>query len=119
MYKKLILTFYKGLHILAFPCNQFGGQEPHSEHDIKNFACNHYHAAYPLFSKIEVNGANTHPLYQYLRAHSKLGEDGAHHVKKVSWNFEKFLVSADGTSVVHYPSGVSPKQIEGDIAKHF
>jgi glutathione peroxidase len=104
---------------LAFPCNQFGAQEPSCELDIKNFASSNYQADYPLFSKIEVNGANTHPLYQFLRAHSKLGEDGLEAVKPVTWNFEKFLVNADGTSVVNYHPKVAPNDIAADIAKHF
>ena len=102
------------MEILAFPCNQFGQQEPSCEADIKSFA-EGYGAEYKLFSKIEVNGANTHPLYQFLRTNSELKRaDGS--VTKISWNFVKFLVDRKGEVVKHYLHRVSPKKVAEDIA---
>jgi len=83
----------QGLEILAFPCNQFGGQEPWAEPKIKEFV-SQYPAKFPMFSKIEVNGANTHPIYQWLK--KSLPGD-------VTWNFEsKFIVNRDGIPVKRF-----------------
>ena len=90
----------RGLEILGFPCNQFMGQEPGTENEIKTFCETSYGVTFPLFSKLEVNGAGTHPLYQWLKS-----ETGGADVK---WNFEKFLVGKDGTIVERFGPRTSP-----------
>ncbi|KAG6433210.1 hypothetical protein SASPL_104818 [Salvia splendens] len=102
----------QGLEILAFPCNQFGGQEPGSNRDIKNFACTRYKAEFPIFDKVDVNGPNTAPVYQFLKSNA-----GGFLGDLVKWNFEKFLVNKDGKVVERYPPTTSPLQIEKDIKK--
>jgi glutathione peroxidase len=79
----------RGLEILGFPCNQFAGQEPGTEAEIRHFCETRYGVTFPLFSKIEVNGPGTHPLYAWLKTETN-GKD-------ITWNFEKFLVGKDGT----------------------
>ncbi|KAH9610323.1 hypothetical protein KSS87_019313 [Heliosperma pusillum] len=102
----------QGLEILAFPCNQFGGQEPGSNNEIKNFACTRYKAEYPIFDKVDVNGPNTAPVYQFLKSSA-----GGFLGDLVKWNFEKFLVDKNGKVVERYPPTTSPIQIEKDIQK--
>ena len=103
------------MEILAFPCNQFGAQEPACEIDIKNFATNNYQADYQLFSKIDVNGAGTHPLYQYLRSNSTLADAEGEGVGAITWNFEKFLVDANGNVLKNFHPKVAPNDIVTDI----
>lgn len=81
--------------VLGFPCNQFGNQEPGTTEEIKSFCTNVYGITFPISQKVEVNGPNAHPIYKYLKESSG--------VTNIGWNFEKFLVSADG-SITHYPS---------------
>jgi glutathione peroxidase len=103
----------KGLVILGFPCDQFGHQEPGDENEIKNFCSLTYEVSFPMFAKIEVNGANAHPLYQHLKsaAPGLLGTEG------IKWNFTKFLVGKDGKIVERYAPVDTPAKIEADIAK--
>ncbi|HZW50643.1 MAG TPA: glutathione peroxidase [Rudaea sp.] len=103
----------KGLVVLGFPCDQFGHQEPGDENEIKNFCSLTYDVKFPLFAKIEVNGANTHPLYKYLKAQAK-GLLGSESIK---WNFTKFLVDADGKVVTRYAPTDTPEKIEKDVAR--
>eukprot|EP00271_Cylindrocystis_brebissonii_P013191 TRINITY_DN32829_c0_g1_i1.p1 TRINITY_DN32829_c0_g1~~TRINITY_DN32829_c0_g1_i1.p1 ORF type:complete len:230 (+),score=42.94 TRINITY_DN32829_c0_g1_i1:197-886(+) len=103
----------KGFTVLAFPSNQFGGQEPGSNEQIKEFACSRYKATFPLFSKIDVNGPNTAPVYQYLKSQKGGGILG----DGIKWNFGKFLVDKDGTVVGRYAPTTSPSAIEKDIEK--
>jgi len=100
----------QGFEVLAFPCNQFGGQEPGSDAEVKAFAAR-YGAKFPMFSKIEVNGSGSHPLFKYLRESqgSFLGMNG------VKWNFEKFLVDKTGKCVKRYAPTSSPLSIVKDI----
>mmetsp|Transcript_12687 Transcript_12687/g.15755 ORF Transcript_12687/g.15755 Transcript_12687/m.15755 type:complete len:109 (-) Transcript_12687:214-540(-) len=91
--------------ILAFPCNQFGRQEPGSNSQIQSFA-QKYHAGFQLFAKVDVNGRNIHPVWKTL-TDALPG--------KIKWNFEKFLVGRDGIPVKRYPSTISPLEIEADI----
>lgn len=79
----------KDFTVLGFPCNQFGAQEPGDEQEIKNFCSLNYDVTFPLFSKIDVNGKDTHPIYEYL----KNAAPGVLGSKAVKWNFTKFLVS--------------------------
>ncbi|KAI6680413.1 hypothetical protein NL676_034294 [Syzygium grande] len=115
-YKELshIYEKYKtqGFEILAFPCNQFGGQEPGSNPEIKQFACTRFKAEFPIFDKVDVNGPGTAPVYQFLKstAGGFLGD-------LIKWNFEKFLVDKNGKVVERYPPTTSPFQIEKDIQK--
>ncbi|XP_057539634.1 probable phospholipid hydroperoxide glutathione peroxidase [Amaranthus tricolor] len=102
----------QGFEILAFPCNQFGGQEPGSNPEIKKFACTRFKAEFPIFDKVDVNGPNTAPVYQFLKASAGglLGD-------LIKWNFEKFLVDKNGKVVQRYAPTTSPFQIEKDIQK--
>ena len=102
----------KGLVVLGFPCDQFGHQEPGDEEEIKNFCELNYDVTFPLFSKIEVNGANTHPLYKYLKGEAK-GVLGSESIK---WNFTKFLIAKDGKVVRRYAPTDTPQGIEKDVA---
>ncbi|CAM8895218.1 unnamed protein product [Rhodiola kirilowii] len=102
----------KGLEILAFPCNQFGFQEPGSNTQIKQFACTRFKAEFPIFDKVDVNGPFTAPVYQFLKSSS-----GGFLGDIVKWNFEKFLVDKDGKVFERYAPTTSPLQIEKDIKK--
>ncbi|KAL0407863.1 UNVERIFIED_CONTAM: Phospholipid hydroperoxide glutathione peroxidase 1, chloroplastic [Sesamum radiatum] len=102
----------QGFEILAFPCNQFGGQEPGSNSEIKQFACTRFKAEFPIFDKVDVNGSNTAPVYQFLKSNA-----GGFLGDLIKWNFEKFLVDKNGKVVERYPPTTSPFQIEKDIKK--
>lgn len=94
----------RGFEVLGFPCNQFGGQEPGTEGEIKSFCETSFGVNFPLFAKIEVNGENRHPLYGALTATPDAdGKDG-----DIVWNFEKFLVSPDGEIVARFRPLVGP-----------
>ncbi|HKY21241.1 MAG TPA: glutathione peroxidase [Vicinamibacterales bacterium] len=99
------------LAVLGFPCNQFGRQEPGSESQIRQFCVEYYDVTFPLFAKIDVNGPNTHPLYQHLKS-AKRGLFGR---EAISWNFTKFLVSKDGEVLRRYGSRSTPEAIEKDL----
>jgi glutathione peroxidase len=101
----------KGLAILGFPCNQFGGQEPGSEQDIKDFCKTNYDVSFDLFSKVDVNGDHAAPLYKYLTSEQAPVVDKG----PVKWNFEKFLVSREGKVIARYRSKVTPEEIARDI----
>ena len=103
----------QGLVVLGFPCDQFGHQEPGDEDEIKNFCSLTYDVKFPLFSKIDVNGANTHPLYKYLKKEAK-GLLGSESIK---WNFTKFLVGKDGTVLKRYSPQDEPASLKKDIEK--
>ncbi len=103
----------QGLEILAFPCNQFGAQEPGNEEEIKNFCSLNYSVTFPLFKKIDVNGEHTAPIYQYLKE-SLPGILGS---KAVKWNFTKFLVDKNGNPVERYAPTDKPLDILKDIKK--
>ncbi|MBK7859581.1 MAG: glutathione peroxidase [Archangiaceae bacterium] len=95
----------RGFEILAFPSNDFGGQEPGSNADVKKLCTLKYKTTFPLFAKVAVKGSSPDPLYQFLQGQKKNG--GA-----VKWNFSKFLVDAKGEVVAHYESGVEPQSAE-------
>ncbi|CAI9775757.1 unnamed protein product [Fraxinus pennsylvanica] len=102
----------QGLEILAFPCNQFGSQEPGTNEEIQQFACTRFKAEYPIFDKVDVNGSNAAPLYKFLKS-SKGGFLG----DGIKWNFSKFLVDKEGRVVDRYAPTTSPLSIEKDIKK--
>jgi glutathione peroxidase len=102
----------KGLVVLGFPCDQFGHQEPGDEAEIKNFCSLNYDVKFPLFAKVEVNGANAHPLYKYLKSEAK-GLLGSESIK---WNFTKFLIDKDGKVRTRYAPTDTPASIEKDLA---
>lgn len=93
----------RGLVVLGFPCNQFGGQEPGSEAEIKEFCRLTYGVSFPMFSKVEVNGSNRHPLYE------RLAGESSPFAGNIKWNFSKFLVDSNGTIVGRFGSSVAPK----------
>jgi len=99
----------QGLRVLAFPCNQFGGQESGSNDEIKTFAENK-NANFDMFSKIHVNGAGTHPLYIYLK-HKQSGL----FTNDIKWNFSKFLCNREGIPVKRYSPTDAPINAESDI----
>jgi glutathione peroxidase len=103
----------KGFVVLGFPCNQFAGQEPLNEAGIENFCRVNYGVSFPMFAKIDVNGAAAHPLYQFLKqtAPGILGSEA------IKWNFTKFLVDRNGKVVRRYAPATTPESFEADIQK--
>ncbi|QJQ07054.1 glutathione peroxidase [Undibacterium piscinae] len=101
----------QGLEVLGFPCNQFGHQEPGSAEEIGSFCEKNFGVTFPLFAKIEVNGAHAHPLYQYLKSAAPgiLGSEA------IKWNFTKFLIRKDGTVFKRYAPQTMPKELIEDI----
>ena len=101
----------KGLEVLGFPCNQFRNQDPADDKAISEFCSLNYGVDFPMFAKIDVNGPNAHPLFEYLK-HSAKGLLGSEAVK---WNFTKFLVNREGEVVRRYPPTTKPSAIRADI----
>ncbi len=108
----------KGFAVLGFPCNQFGAQEPGTNEEIKQFCSSKYNVTFPLFDKIDVNGANRHPLYESLAGKS------SPYPGDIKWNFSKFLIGRDGTILKRFESKVTPdspevtQAIEAALAAH-
>ncbi|WP_318460797.1 glutathione peroxidase [Photobacterium leiognathi] len=102
----------QGLVILGFPCNQFGGQEPGTEAEIAQSCLVNYGVTFPMFSKVDVKGAQADPLFTYL-VKALPGVLGAN----IKWNFTKFLIAPDGTPVKRYAPTTKPLDIEADIVK--
>ncbi|CAO4366315.1 unnamed protein product [Caenorhabditis nigoni] len=109
---KELLDVYKkdGLEVLAFPCNQFGGQEPSCEIDIAAFVADKFKFEPTLFQKIDVNGDNADPLYKFLKQ-----EKGGFLVDAIKWNFTKFLVGRDGNVIKRFSPTTEPKDMKKDI----
>jgi len=103
----------RGLTILGFPCNQFGRQEPGGAEEISAFCERSYGVTFPMFEKIEVNGANAHPLYQYLKDE----KPGLLGTKNIKWNFTKFLVDRTGNVVARFAPTATPARIRPAIEK--
>jgi glutathione peroxidase len=103
----------KGLEILAFPCNQFKQQESGTNEEIKNFCDLNFKIKFPLFDKIEVNGNDTHPLFNYLKNQAP----GIMGSKSIKWNFTKFLVNRQGQVIKRYAPTTKPEKIKADIEK--
>jgi len=103
----------RGFAVLGFPCNQFGGQEPGDAEEIANFCKLNYDVRFPMFAKIEVNGANAHPLYRWLKGEAKglLGSEA------IKWNFTKFLIDRHGHVVDRFAPTTEPAAIKPDIEK--
>jgi glutathione peroxidase len=100
----------KGLVILGFPCNQFGKQEPGGEKEIAEGCLINYGVTFPMFSKIEVNGDNAHPIYKYLKSELK-GTFG----NRIKWNFTKFLIDKDGTPFKRFSPTTTPDKLRSHI----
>lgn len=109
--QKLYKSFNEKLEILAFPCNQFGQQEPGRDEEIQSFCQVMYHTEFPVMAKIDVKGKNADPLYQYL-TQTKKGLLGSSRIK---WNFTKFLVSPTGDIVKRYSPTTKPEQIQDEL----
>ncbi|GJM62476.1 glutathione peroxidase [Persicobacter diffluens] len=102
-----------GLVILGFPCNQFGNQEPGNAQDIQEGCLINYGVSFPMFSKIDVNGPQTHPLYEYMKS-----KQGGWFGKRIKWNFTKFLISPEGQVVDRFSPTSKPENLEKDILKY-
>lgn len=102
----------QGFRVIGFPCNQFGAQEPGSAEEIQSFCTTNFGVTFPVSEKIDVNGADRHPLYAWLTDDAQ-GVPG-----DIAWNFEKFLIGRDGAVRARYPAGTAPddKGLLGDIA---
>ena len=103
----------KGLEVLGFPCNQFGGQEPGDAAEIAAFCRKNYGVSFQMFDKIEVKGPEAHPLYKWL-THLAPGILGTEAIK---WNFTKFLLGRDGKVFKRYATATKPEALEGDIER--
>jgi glutathione peroxidase len=102
----------RGLEVLGFPCDQFGHQEPGDDDEIKSFCEVNYGVSFPLFSKIEVNGDDAHPLYKFLKK-----EKGGLLGDAIKWNFTKFLVDKQGNVVERFAPTTTPEKIAADIER--
>ena len=102
----------RGFEILGFPCDQFGHQEPGTDKEIQSFCEVNYGVSFPLFSKIDVNGPNAHPVFQFLKS-----EKGGLLGDKIKWNFTKFLVDKEGNVIDRYAPQTIPARIAGDVEK--
>ena len=102
----------RGFVVLDFPCNQFGHQAPGTEEEIQEFCTLKYKTTFPLFAKIEVNGKNADPLFDFLKK-----QKGGFLGKDIKWNFTKYLISRDGNVVERYAPATKPEKIESDILK--
>jgi glutathione peroxidase len=103
----------RGFAVLGFPCNQFGHQEPGDASAIREFCTSSYDVTFPMFAKIDVNGEQAHPLYEYLKHESK----GLLGTEAIKWNFTKFLVDKHGKVVERYAPTVGPESLEADVEK--
>ena len=101
----------RGLEVLAFPCNQFGGQEPGGAEEIAQFCSRNYGVSFPVFARIEVNGAGAHPLYKWL----KREKPGLFGIGRIAWNFTKFLIGRSGQAVSRHGPNVDPGKLQAEI----
>jgi len=102
----------RGFKVLAFPCNQFGGQEPGSASEIKNFVASRCRSGLSVMDKVDVNGMNALPLFSWLKA-----QQPNRPFNDIPWNFEKFLIDRDGKPVARYGTGSTPKSFENKIVE--
>lgn len=103
----------RGFEVLGFPCNQFGAQEPGDAEEIKKFCALNYDVTFPLFAKVDVNGAEAHPLFEFL----KKTIPGLLGSQAIKWNFTKFLVDREGDPVARYAPQEKPELLRKDIEK--
>jgi glutathione peroxidase len=103
----------KGFAVLGFPCNQFGSQEPGNADEIAKFCALTYDVTFPMFDKIDVNGAHAHPLYEYLKTEQK----GILGTEPIKWNFTKFLVDREGQVIGRFAPTTKPSEISPEIEK--
>jgi glutathione peroxidase len=101
----------RGLVVVGFPCNQFGAQDPGSNDEIGAFCQRNYGVSFPMMAKVDVNGDDAHPLWQWLTAEAP----GLLGTKAIKWNFSKFLVGRDGRVIKRYAPGDAPESLRGDI----
>jgi glutathione peroxidase len=101
----------RGLVVVGFPCNQFGGQDPGSDGEIATFCQINYGVSFPMMAKVDVNGAGAHPLWQWLKAEAP----GALGSEAIKWNFTKFLVGRDGSVIKRFAPGDNPETLREDI----
>ena len=101
----------RGLVVLGFPCNQFGGQEPGDEAAIGEFCSLTYDVTFPMFAKVDVNGKDTHPVFAFLKA----GAPGILGTEGIKWNFTKFLINREGEVIKRYAPALAPEAIATDI----
>jgi glutathione peroxidase-family protein len=113
LYKKLKEKHGDDFTILGFPCNQFGGQEPGTDDDIQSFCQVNYGVSFPIMKKIDVNGDKADPVYQWLKEE----KPGVMGIKRVKWNFEKFLIGRDGKVKGRWASTTKPESIEAPIVE--
>jgi len=97
--------------VLAFPCNQFGSQDPGSNEEIQDFCVLNYKTSFPVLGKIEVNGSNADPLYEWM----KKEKPGLMGMKRIKWNFEKFLIGRDGKVVERWASTTKPEALKETV----
>lgn len=98
----------QGFTVLAFPCNQFAGQEPGTESEIQQFACQRFNAEFPIMAKVDVNGDHAHPLWAYL----KKTVPGILGTESIKWNFTSFLVDGNGVPIERYSPGAKEAEVE-------
>lgn len=102
----------QGLAVIGFPCNQFGGQEPGDAAEIGEFCQRNYGVSFPMMEKVDVNGPQAHPVYEWLRS-QKGGLVGS----KIKWNFTKFLIGRDGQVIERYAPTTKPEKLKADIER--
>lgn len=114
---QLLYSTYReqGFVVLGFPCNQFAGQEPGTEQEIKQFCEVNYQVTFPMFSKIDVKGEHIHPLYRHLLEHTPSSEDQSTENSEIEWNFAKFLINRQGQVVRRFSARTEPEALEHDI----
>lgn len=105
----------QGFTVLGFPCNQFAGQEPGTEEEIKQFCEVNYQVTFPMFSKVDVKGEHIHPLYKYLLEHTPAVEDQSNENNEIEWNFAKFLIDRQGQVIKRFSARTEPEALEHDI----
>ena len=103
----------RGLQVLGFPCNQFAKQDPHDNKTIVGFCQKNYGVKFPVFSRINVNGPDAHPLFKYLKDQAR----GVLWSKRIKWNFTKFLVDQEGNVIKRYAPATKPEQLRADIER--
>jgi peroxiredoxin len=111
LYKNITAKHPDQFVILGFPCNQFGGQEPGTDDDIQNFCQVNYGVSFPILGKTDVNGDDANPLFEWM----KNEKPGLFGLKRIKWNFEKFLIGKDGKVKQRWASTKSPEGLEKDI----